>query len=143
MLGCVAVGACAGVPLSVAAPEVELVNLTILDETAGKQRFALTFLISNSNAEPIPVEQIRYSVRLAGQGYLNGSSPTSVTLAAGAGRPCGSTSKPMPSCRCRDCCLSYKGPMTLSTTSLRETSCSAATRRGSSHSPRAALCRSP
>lgn len=73
---------CAGVPLGADAPEVELVNLTLLDSTADKQRFALTFLITNPNAEPIPVTEIQYSVRLAGQGYLNGRSPTAVTLSA-------------------------------------------------------------
>jgi LEA14-like dessication related protein len=76
---------CAGVPLGADPPEVELVNLTVLASTADKQNFALTFLISNPNAEPIPVHEIRYSVRLAGQGYLNGRSPTTVTL-AGSGR---------------------------------------------------------
>jgi LEA14-like dessication related protein len=72
------------VPLGADPPEVELVNLTVLESTADKQRFALTFLISNPNAEPIPVPEIRYSVRLAGQGYLNGRSPTDVTLAGSA-----------------------------------------------------------
>jgi LEA14-like dessication related protein len=84
ILGCLVVG-CAGVPLGADPPEVELVNLTVLESTADEQHFALTFLISNPNAEPIPVEEIRYSVRLAGQGYLNGRSPTTVTL-AGSGR---------------------------------------------------------
>ena len=78
-LGCLLVG-CAGVPLGADPPEVELVNLTLLEATSDKQRFALTFLISNPNEEPIPVLEIRYSVRLAGQGYLNGRSPTSATV---------------------------------------------------------------
>jgi LEA14-like dessication related protein len=73
------------VPLGADPPEVELVNLTALESTADKQNFALTFLINNPNAEPIPVEEIRYSVRLAGQGYLNGRSATTVML-AGSGR---------------------------------------------------------
>jgi LEA14-like dessication related protein len=73
------------VPLGADPPEVELVNLTVLEPAADSQHFALTFLISNPNAEPIPVQEIRYSVRLAGQGYLNGRSATAVTL-AGSGR---------------------------------------------------------
>jgi LEA14-like dessication related protein len=73
------------VPLGADPPEVELVNLTVLESNADNQHFALTFLIDNPNAEPIPVQEIRYSVRLAGQGYLNGHSPTTVTL-AGSGR---------------------------------------------------------
>jgi LEA14-like dessication related protein len=85
ILGCLAFVGCAGVPLGADPPEVELVNLTVLESSAANQHFALTFLISNPNAEPIPVEEIRYSVRLAGQGYLNGRSQTTVTL-AGSGR---------------------------------------------------------
>jgi LEA14-like dessication related protein len=79
-LSCLLAG-CAGVPLGADPPEVELVNLTLLEATADKQHFALTFLISNPNEAPIPVLEIRYSVRLAGQGYLNGRSPTTVTVA--------------------------------------------------------------
>lgn len=70
--------ACAGMPRSVDAPEVELVNVTLL----GDQRFALTFLVSNADADPIPVEEIRYSVRLAGQGYLNGSQAGPLVIEA-------------------------------------------------------------
>jgi LEA14-like dessication related protein len=73
---------CAGVSRSLVTPEVELVNLTALGATAETQRFALTFLVSNTNAETLQVQEIRYSVRLAGQGYLNGRSPAPVTLGA-------------------------------------------------------------
>jgi LEA14-like dessication related protein len=76
---------CAGVPLGADPPAVELVNLTLLESTADKQHFALTFLITNPNEEAIPVLEIRYSVRLAGQGYLNGRSATTATV-AGSGR---------------------------------------------------------
>jgi LEA14-like dessication related protein len=85
ILGCLVGVGCTGVPLGADPAEVELVNLTVLESTADKQKFALTFLISNPNAEPIPVQEIRYSVRLAGQGYLNGRSPANTTL-AGSGR---------------------------------------------------------
>jgi LEA14-like dessication related protein len=85
ILACLVGVGCTGVPLGADPAEVELVNLTVLESTADKQKFALTFLISNPNAEPIPVQEIRYSVRLAGQGYLNGRSPANTTL-AGSGR---------------------------------------------------------
>jgi LEA14-like dessication related protein len=84
-VGSVAVAGCAGVPLGADAPAVELVNLTLVETAADKQRYALTFLIENPNPEPVPVEEIRYSVRLAGQGYLRGRSATSVVL-PGSGR---------------------------------------------------------
>jgi LEA14-like dessication related protein len=78
--GTIAGCASTSVPRSIVAPEVELVNLTVL----GPQRFALTLLISNSNPGPIPVEEVRYSVRLAGQGYLNGRETRSLVLAPSA-----------------------------------------------------------
>jgi LEA14-like dessication related protein len=84
LLAIVGVG-CAGVPLGADPPEVELVNLTLLESTADKQHYALTFLIDNPNEGPIPVLEVRYSVRLAGQGYLTGRSPTTVTV-PGSGR---------------------------------------------------------
>ena len=80
-----AAAGCAGVPLGADPPAVELVNLTLLEATPDEQHYALTFLIENPNAEPIPVLEIVYSVRLAGQGYLNGRSPTSATV-PGSGR---------------------------------------------------------
>jgi LEA14-like dessication related protein len=62
------------------APEVELVNITLLGTTASGQRFALTFLVSNPNAEPLTYEGIRYHVRLSGQGYLIGRSDEPFTI---------------------------------------------------------------
>ena len=85
ILCCVFGAGCAGVPLGADPPDVELVNLTLLESNPDSQHYALTFLITNPNPEPIPVQEVRYSVRLAGQGYLNGRSPTTVTL-AGSGR---------------------------------------------------------
>jgi LEA14-like dessication related protein len=78
-------GGCAGVSRSLVAPEIELVNLAVLGATTETQHFALTFLVNNTNAEALQVQEIRYSVRLAGQGYLNGRSTAPVTLDA-AGR---------------------------------------------------------
>jgi LEA14-like dessication related protein len=66
-------------------PEVELVGLDVRGSGVDGQQFALTLLVSNPNSEPIPVAEIRYSVRLAGEGYLNGRSTTPIVLAA-AGR---------------------------------------------------------
>ena len=82
-LGIAIAAGCAGVSRSLVTPEVELVSLTVLGATTDTQRFALTFLVSNTNAEALQVQQIRYSVRLAGQGYLNGRSSAPVTLGPG------------------------------------------------------------
>ena len=83
-LGLALAAGCAGVPRSAAAPEVELVGLAMVGATSERQRFALTFLLRNSNAEPVPVAEIGYRVRLAGQGYLTGRATEPLVL-AGAG----------------------------------------------------------
>ena len=76
---------CAGVPRSAVAPRVELVNLAALGAAPGGQRFELTLLVENTGAEPLEIAGIRYSARLAGQGYVNGSSDAPIVL-AGASR---------------------------------------------------------
>jgi LEA14-like dessication related protein len=83
-LGTALASGCAGVSGPAAAPEVELVNIAVLGATADAQRFALTFLVGNANPETLQVQEIRYSVRLAGQGYLNGRSAAPVTFGPSA-----------------------------------------------------------
>lgn len=79
-IGIAVAAGCTGVSGPLAAPEVELVSLAVLDTRGDTQHFALTFLVSNSNAQTLEVREIRYSVRLAGQGYLNGRSLAPVAL---------------------------------------------------------------
>ena len=68
---------------SLEAPEIELVALDVLGGSVGGQRFALTLLVSNPNPEPLAITEIRYSLRIAGEGYLNGrSAPVEVAASA-------------------------------------------------------------
>lgn len=80
MLAIVVGSGCAGMSRSLIAPEVELVSLSVLGATIDKQRFALTLLISNPNTDPVAAQDLRYSVRVAGEGYLNGNSGAPIVL---------------------------------------------------------------
>jgi LEA14-like dessication related protein len=66
--------ACSATPRSVLAPRVEVVGLAILSPGAATSRFRVSLLVTNSNPEPLPVEAVRFSVRLGGEGLLNGNS---------------------------------------------------------------------
>lgn len=70
-------------PLSVEAPEVRLASLTLREATLDAQRFSVGLLVRNPNAVPIPIEQVRFSARLAGGGTLQGRSVEPFTLAPG------------------------------------------------------------
>jgi LEA14-like dessication related protein len=74
---------CAGGPGSAPGPAVGLMSLQMLGPTADGQRFDLALRITNTGAEPLAVTEIRYSVRLGGEGYLNGRSVAPVAVPAG------------------------------------------------------------
>jgi LEA14-like dessication related protein len=71
--------ACSGTSRSIQPPRVELIGLSVLQPS---QRFRVSLLVSNPNAEPVPIEELRFSVRLAGEGRLNGNSSAPLTVAA-------------------------------------------------------------
>lgn len=74
---------CASVTQSVEAPQVRLASLTLREASVAAQRFEVGLLVHNPNAVPIPVEQLRFSVRLGGGGILDGRSVEPFTLPAG------------------------------------------------------------
>jgi len=79
----IALVGCAGVPRSAVSPTVVLTSLQMLGPSVDGQRFSLTLRITNPNPEPLTVVEISYSVRLAGEGYLNGRSGSPVELPSG------------------------------------------------------------
>lgn len=74
LLGIAAAAGCSGAPRSTVTPEVELVGLDLRGAAADGQQFVLTLLVDNPNPEPLSIAEIRYSVRVASEGYLNGRS---------------------------------------------------------------------
>jgi LEA14-like dessication related protein len=59
---------------TLAPPRVELTGITALSSAANNQRFRVSLLLTNPNAEPLPIEKLQFSVRLAGEGRLEGDS---------------------------------------------------------------------
>ena len=75
--------ACSSLPRQLAPPQVELVELRLLQASFDGQRFAVQLLLSNPNPVPIPVLFVEFNVRLAGEGLLDGRSLSPFTLPAG------------------------------------------------------------
>jgi LEA14-like dessication related protein len=74
-----ALQACSGTSGSLRPPQVELIGLSVLQPS---QRFRVSVLLSNPNAEAFPIEELRFSVRLGGEGLLNGNSTAPLTVPA-------------------------------------------------------------
>ena len=74
--------ACSATPRTLQAPRVEVIGVAVLSPGAATSRFRVSLLVTNPNAEALPVEALRFSVRLAGEGVLNGDSRAPLTVAA-------------------------------------------------------------
>ena len=74
--------ACAGAVKDIQAPRVELIGVTVLQGGGTSQRFRANLLVRNPNVEPLPIAELRFSVRLAGEGLLTGELPAAIVLAA-------------------------------------------------------------
>jgi len=81
-VGLVGLVACSSLPRQLAAPRVELVELRLLQASFDGQRFAVRLVLDNPNAVAIPVRFLEFSVRLAGEGLLDGQSALPFTLPA-------------------------------------------------------------
>jgi hypothetical protein len=57
---------------TLAPPRVELTGITALSPAASSQRFRVSLLLTNPNSEPLPIDKLQFSVRLAGEGRLEG-----------------------------------------------------------------------
>jgi hypothetical protein len=77
-----ALGACAPTPRSVAIPRVEVKQLAALQSTPSSQRFRVDLLVDNQNPEPLPIKEIRFTLRIAGQGVLTARHTAAVTVEA-------------------------------------------------------------
>jgi len=75
--------ACSSLPRQLAPPQVELVEIRLLQAGFDGQRFAVRLLVQNPNPVPIPVRLVEFDVRLAGEGLLDGRSVAPFSLPAG------------------------------------------------------------
>ncbi len=74
--------ACSSVPRRIAPPQADLVELRVLENTAGGQRFVFDLTITNPNPDEIPVVRLDYDIRLGPAGRLIGQYTTPFTLPA-------------------------------------------------------------
>jgi hypothetical protein len=65
---------CAATPETLTPPRIEVVGLHALKSTAERQHFQVSLLIDNLNTEPLEIADIRFTLRLAGEGQLQGKS---------------------------------------------------------------------
>ena len=74
-----ALGGCASTP-TIVAPRVELVGLAALPSSAEMRRFRVTLAVDNTNTEPLVVNELRFMLRIASEGRLDGTSTAPFTL---------------------------------------------------------------
>ena len=77
-----AAGACAPTPRSIAIPRIEVTQLTPLPVGGSGQRYRLSLLVDNQNPEPLPIKEVRFNMRIMGQGVITGRYATPVTVEA-------------------------------------------------------------
>ncbi len=73
---------CSSIPRRLAPIQPELLSVSLVEASFEGQRFQVELMLSNPNAVEIPVRQIEFDVRLAGEGLLQGVSYVPVTLPA-------------------------------------------------------------
>lgn len=82
LLGLLAIlGACAATPPAITTPRVEVVTLSALPSSGARQNFRIGLLVDNQNTEPLAIAEIRFTVRLAGEGQIQARAPA-VTIPA-------------------------------------------------------------
>ena len=76
------VTACAGLSQTISAPGVSLRNVQVTDFGFSGQTFLLGFDVTNPNPFPLPVNYVRYGVKLDNQRFASGESVASFTIPA-------------------------------------------------------------
>lgn len=78
-----ALGACASLPESVISPpEVTLRDVEIVGLGFNNQTFLLSFDIKNPNPFTLPIKHVRYGVKLDGQRFASGETPSKISVPA-------------------------------------------------------------
>ncbi len=66
----------------VSSPKVELTNVEVMGLGFKSQTFLLSFDVRNPNPFPLPVRHVSYGVRLDGQRFASGTTPTGFSVPA-------------------------------------------------------------
>ena len=67
---------------AVSSPKVELTDVEVMGLGFKSQTFLLSFNVRNPNPFPLPVENVSYGVRLDGQRFASGTTPSSFSVPA-------------------------------------------------------------
>lgn len=79
----VGIGGCAtNLDNIVSSPKVELADVKVMGLGFSGQTFLLSFDVSNPNAFSLPVSEVSYSVRLDGQRFASGTTPSGFSVPA-------------------------------------------------------------
>ncbi len=74
--------ACSSVPFSVDTPAVGIRSLSLLESTDESQRFLVELALANPNDFPISIQGIRFNLRVAGEGFIDGRTSNLVSIPA-------------------------------------------------------------
>ena len=76
--------ACESIPETVVStPELKLREVTLVGLGFSSQTFLLSFDINNPNPYSLPVNHVSYSVKLDGQRFASGQTPSDISVPAG------------------------------------------------------------
>lgn len=76
-------GACATLPENlIEKPEVTLRDVQVVGLGLNAQTFLLSFDISNPNPFPLPVNHVSYGIKLGGQRFATGKTPSEIRVPA-------------------------------------------------------------
>lgn len=76
-------GGCASLPENIISkPKVELRDVQVVGLGFKNQTFLLSFDIHNPNPFPLPVNHVSYGVRLDGQRFASGQTPSEISVPA-------------------------------------------------------------
>jgi len=83
VLGLTWLGGCASIPEdAISRPVVELRDIQVVGLGFQAQTFLLTFDINNPNPFPLPLNHIKYGLKLDGQLFASGATPCDMSIPA-------------------------------------------------------------
>ena len=74
VLGCLALGGCAGIPRDLKTPGVEFVSLRAIEATVFEQKLEVRMKVMNPNAIELPVNGLDVDIELADEPFAHGVS---------------------------------------------------------------------
>ena len=80
LVAILAMSGCAGMDVVISSPSVRLTSVEVTDVDFHRQTFLLGFDVSNPNPFPLPIESVRYRIRLGEQRFASGETRGNFTV---------------------------------------------------------------